>query len=238
MSKPPLRVALLYDDRVTRQDIIQVCTADRALALVAVKAAATTQEIIATRADVLLLDSRLPNALDICTELAHDARPAVIFVDVPRDEKFASSALHAGARGLVFEDDPAGDAVRAIHLVHLGGVWAPRKAVLAALRAFTQAERDRRREAMHVILERLSPREIEVMQHAAAGLGNKELAERLSISRSTVKAHLARIFQKLGVQGRVELTAAYHSLVPSEHFGGLLSTYNQSRRSSDRGRQS
>jgi DNA-binding NarL/FixJ family response regulator len=67
-----------------------------------------------------------------------------------------------------------------------------------------------------VILEhRLSTRETEVFRHAATGVGNKELADRLAISQATVKVHLTHIFQKLGVQSRAELAAAYHGLIAS-----------------------
>ena len=59
---------------------------------------------------------------------------------------------------------------------------------------------------------RLSRREREVLRHAATGVGNKELAHRLSISEATVKVHLTHIFQKLGVPGRAALAAAYHQV--------------------------
>jgi RNA polymerase sigma factor (sigma-70 family) len=235
VSSPSLNVALLYDDRDSRQAIINMCTADLALSLVVLQGTASTQQIIGARADVLLIDSRLANALAFCSGLGHDARLSVIFLDVPRGGGFADQALSAGARGLVFEDEPVVDVLRAIHMVHRGGVWAPRKTVLAALNtsASTNAERARREAAARTMLERLSPREIEVMRHAAAGLGNKELAERLSISRSTVKAHLTHIFQKLRIQGRVELAVAYHRLLPSgedEDFFGTPPSPPDSKR--------
>jgi DNA-binding NarL/FixJ family response regulator len=54
---------------------------------------------------------------------------------------------------------------------------------------------------------RLSPREREVTQGAARGLTNRQLARDLAMSSATVKAHLNRIFQKLGVHSRAELAA-------------------------------
>jgi DNA-binding NarL/FixJ family response regulator len=222
VSSSVLRVALLHDDRSGRQAIVKICTADLALAIVVLQRSASAQQIIGARPDVLLIDSRLGNALGICSDLGYNAALSVIFIDVPRDGGFAAQALTAGARGLVFEDEAPVEVLRAIRMVHLGGVWAPRNAVLAALRTSTHAERERREAAARMLLERLSPREIEVMRHAAAGLATKELAERLSISRSTVKAHLTHIFQKLGIQGRVELAAAYHRLLPSSDYEGLI----------------
>jgi len=62
--------------------------------------------------------------------------------------------------------------------------------------------------------EQLSRREREIFRHAASGLANKELATQFAIEEATVKAHLTRIFQKLGVRGRAELAAVYHGGQP------------------------
>ena len=51
----------------------------------------------------------------------------------------------------------------------------------------------------------LTPAELEVVRHAAAGLTNPEIGERLFIARATVKAHLAHVYAKLGVTNRTEL---------------------------------
>jgi DNA-binding CsgD family transcriptional regulator len=55
--------------------------------------------------------------------------------------------------------------------------------------------------------ESLTPTELEVVRHAATGLTNPEIAERMFISRGTVKVHLSHIYAKLGVRNRGELTA-------------------------------
>ena len=52
----------------------------------------------------------------------------------------------------------------------------------------------------------LTPREMEIVRMVAQGLRNKVIAERLSISEGTVKVHLHNIYEKLGVDGRLELT--------------------------------
>ena len=56
--------------------------------------------------------------------------------------------------------------------------------------------------------ESLTPTEVEVIGHAAAGLTNPQIGERMFISRGTVKAHLSHIFAKLGISSRTELAAA------------------------------
>lgn len=68
--------------------------------------------------------------------------------------------------------------------------------------------------AWQILKQRLSDREREVFRHAAMGLSNKELAQRLAVSQATVKAHLTSIFQKLGLRSRAELAAAHHGMLP------------------------
>ena len=61
--------------------------------------------------------------------------------------------------------------------------------------------------------ERLSGREHEIVQLIVGGLSNLEAANRLEITEATVKAHLTRIFQKLALRGRAQLTARYYGSV-------------------------
>jgi DNA-binding NarL/FixJ family response regulator len=140
-------------------------------------------------------------------------RPYLIVVNAPDDDEWAVDALATGVRGILSRDSSGEDLIKAIHVVHGGGIWARRRWLdacihRAASRRTISSPSGPRLDA------RLSNREREVFHHAATGAGNKELATLLSISEATVKAHLTRIFQKLGVSGRAELAAAYHGLRP------------------------
>lgn len=119
------------------------------------------------------------------------------------------NALAAGARGVVWRGAGLDQIVSAIRTVEDGKLWAPRDAV-AATWARIKDEVAAHRVARDALVERLSRREQEVLRQTAAGLANKEVAARLSISEATVKVHLTHIFQKLGVHGRGELVAAYY----------------------------
>jgi DNA-binding CsgD family transcriptional regulator len=55
--------------------------------------------------------------------------------------------------------------------------------------------------------ERLTPTELKVVGHAAAGLTNPEIGERMSIARGTVKVHLSNVYAKLGVKNRTQLAS-------------------------------
>jgi len=61
----------------------------------------------------------------------------------------------------------------------------------------------------------LSPQELQIAQMAASGLSNREIGDRLFLSHRTVGAHLYRVFPKLGIASRSELSAALESLDPA-----------------------
>lgn len=128
------------------------------------------------------------------------------------DERWAVDALVGGARGILLKSAPPEDLINAIHVVLNGGVWAPHQVLVAAWLSQTR-QRLKRAHASPIIAPRLTPREMEILRHAAAGLGNRELASTLAITEATVKAHLTSIFQKLGLRGRARLAAAYHGMV-------------------------
>lgn len=198
-----VRVAMISDDRLFSEGLLRIIGAEPSFVVVGREEAA----------DILLLDSRVGGALRLCAALRSNGRPSVIFVAAPADETWAPVALSAGAHGLLPKSARAEDLINAIRVVHEGSMWAPRRVMAACIRHLAGGAAPK--PAVEAILERrLSRREREIFRYAATGLGNKELAERLAISEATVKAHLTRIFQKLGLRGRAELAAAYHGLLP------------------------
>jgi len=77
--------------------------------------------------------------------------------------------------------------------------------VEALARAAADGARPRSSQSTGERLPALTPRETEIVRLVAQGLRNKELAQRLSITEGTVKIHLHNIYDKLGVDGRLEL---------------------------------
>jgi DNA-binding NarL/FixJ family response regulator len=135
----------------------------------------------------------------------------VIFVGAPDDDAWATAVLSAGARGILTRTADRDDLIKAIEVVRDGGIWARRRWLNACVLHIVGASKHQHA-AQDTLEARLSRREREVLLHAATGVGNKELAERLSISEATVKVHLTHIFQKLGVPGRAALAATYHQV--------------------------
>src|SRR5688572_33292132 len=153
----------------------------------------------------------MERALDRCAAVKRDGGPRVILVATPTDPEWVTHALAAGARGILAKSARAEDLLKCVRVVHEGQIWASRRAIEAWAESMAGGAP---RRASAAGLERdLSEREREVLRHAAAGLGHRELAERLAISQATVKVHLGHIFQKLGLRGRAELAAAYHGVI-------------------------
>jgi DNA-binding NarL/FixJ family response regulator len=205
-----VRVAVLSDNRLFCEGLLRIVVAETSFAAVGHdEEAALRPALRAARPDVLLVDSRMEGALGLCAALKREGGPAVVLVAADDGDEWGMAALVAGARGILAKSARPEDLVKAVRVVHEGQIWARRHLMAEWAVRVPEATT---RPAGESIVGRLSERESQIFRHAAAGLSNKELAERLSISQATVKAHLTRIFQKLGLRGRTELAAAYHGL--------------------------
>lgn len=120
----------------------------------------------------------------------------VLFLSMHQDPRLVAQALDQGARGFLPKSAPIHDLVSAIREVKRGGLY-----VHPRLSGPLYQWQSRRRQEDSP-LESLSERESEVLRLAINGLRNKEIAERLSLSVSTVKFHLRGIYGKLGATSR------------------------------------
>jgi len=147
-----------------------------------------------TPADILLLDLQMErSSLPEVEALA--ARIAVVVVTASELVGDALAAIRMGARAVVLKRFAVETLMDAIRSVAAGEVWMP-PSVQGELAARLRSPSS----------NPLSAREEEVVRHVALGLRNAEVAKRLFISEQTVKTHLNNVFQKLGIQDRVELT--------------------------------
>jgi len=211
-----LRVAVIVQDRDLCLRAVDAIGVEPSVSIFGFRSlAAARRSFRNAPPDVVIVDHRMPGALAICADLSASGS-TVVLIAVPDDAEIVVDALSAGARGIVFEAQALDDLPRVIRRVLLGDVWAPRRIVVAAWIKLRNAIHARPLgDAEPEIVSLLSQREREVLRHAAAGLGNKEVATRLSISEATVKVHLTHIFQKLGLRGRGELAAAYFGHHPN-----------------------
>jgi two-component system, NarL family, response regulator NreC len=119
---------------------------------------------------------------------------AIVLLTMERDLSLARRAIEAGALGYLFKEAAHLELIEAVRQASEGREYLP-AAVAAGLKDEGKAER-----------AVLSPRETEVLRLMALGHTNREIAEQLSLSVRTVETHRAHIQQKLGLDGRPELT--------------------------------
>jgi two-component system, NarL family, response regulator YdfI len=131
--------------------------------------------------------------------------PVVLLADNPA--RFVSEALPAGVRAVLPRNATSAEIIGAIQAV-AAGLYAFHPADLDSLPMLRprdpDSDTDSRPELAEPIVERLTPREIEVLQLLSEGLGNKEIAARLNVSEHTAKFHVASIMGKLGAASRTE----------------------------------
>jgi DNA-binding NarL/FixJ family response regulator len=191
---PRLRVLVCDDHPVVRAGIAGLLGTEPGLEVVG--QAGDGEEAVRLAAalapDVVLMDLRMPRlegaeaTARIVTE--HPGVAVVVLTTYETDTDILR-AVEAGARGYLLKDTPAEQIAAAVRAAARGEtVLAP--AVAARLVSRVRAPAS------------LTAREIEVLEGVAAGLSNAEIGRRLFIGEATVKTHLLRLFQKLGVDDR------------------------------------
>jgi len=148
------------------------------------------------RPDVTLMDLRLPDmsGIDIMIAIRNEFPEARIIMLTTFDgDVEIQRALEAGARGYLLKSMPPRELVGMIRQVHVGKKRIPSEVA--------------ERLAEHLGDEDLTPREMDVLRHAASGNRNRDIAGRLFISEETVKVHMKHVMEKLGATDRTQAVA-------------------------------
>lgn len=163
----------------------------------------TLQAVRQHRPDILILDIRMPgkDGLAVLREVKKDSLPTrAVLLTVGLDEDDLLEAIRLGVRGVVLKEMAPQMLVQCVRKVHAGEQWLEKRSVGRALEKMLLREAGERQ-----VAGVLTPRELEIVRMVAAGLRNKEIADSLSISEGTVKIHLHHIYEKLHLDGRLEL---------------------------------
>jgi len=156
--------------------------------------------------DVILLDLHMPGMTGVETlELILQGWPeaAVIMLTVSEEGEDLATALHAGARGYLIKNIDADYLQRAIERA-AGGESVLAESMAAKLVAQLQKQREPKPAAPPSELDKLTPREREILACLARGESNKLIARVLDLAESTVKIHVQNILKKLGLSSRVQ----------------------------------
>src|SRR5262245_9553422 len=211
-----IRVVVADDQEIVREGFAALLGTEPDVEVVGT--AADGEEAVrvcrAERPDVVLMDVRMPglDGIEATRQLAGDGRgrPRVLILTTFDLDEYVYDALGAGASGFLLKDVTAEQLFDAVRVVDAGeALLAPAVtrrliAEFARLRPQSPTRPER--------LGELTPRETEVLRLVAEGLSNAEIAERLVVTKETVKTHVSRILAKLGLRDRSQaVVVAYET---------------------------
>jgi DNA-binding NarL/FixJ family response regulator len=205
-----IRVLLCDDHVVVREGLARLLENAEGIEVVAVASDGEEglEQARASRPDVVLMDLSMPRLDGVGATraiLAELPETYIVVLTSFADRERVLEAIDAGAAGYVLKDSDGAEVVRAIRSAAAGDAPLDPRAARAVLTRHTSSAAS----------TSLTPREREVLALVGAGLSNKIIALRLGISEATVKAHLTRIYQQIGVTDRTQaaLWAREHDAV-------------------------
>jgi DNA-binding NarL/FixJ family response regulator len=212
-----IRLVIADDHPIFRAGLKRLLESEPGLTVLA-EASDAAEAVRITRAhapDVLLLDLLMPGGggLQALRDLAREPIPTrVILLTAAIDRAEQLNAVQLGARGIVTKESATTVLIDCIRSVMAGELWVGRDTVRDMAQAL-QLHPARRRGVVT-----LTQRELDVVAAIVDGASNKEIAERTGLREQTVKNHLQRIFDKVGVSSRLELAsyAVHHKLLADD----------------------
>jgi len=212
-TSSPIRVLLVDDHRTVLWGLEKLIEGESPAMVVVGKAtsAAEAIEIVTqVRPDVIVLDIELGerSGIDAIPELLAGSKAKVLLLTEQRNSPLHDRAVLAGARGIVYKEDPAETILKAIDRVYKGEIWLDRITTGRILVELSQnGGAPRRAEPDWATSARLTARERELIgelvQDPGADYG--KIAAKLRITEHTVRNHLSSIYSKLRVGNRLEL---------------------------------
>src|SRR5580698_508154 len=204
----PIIVALVEDDQKTRQSLTELLRGESRVRCAGIYANGETavREIPQIKPEVALIDINLPGMSGIeCVGLLKKSLPKlqVLMLTKYEESDLIFSSLRAGASGYLLKKMLTVELISAIEQVYAGGAPMTMQIARKVVEHFTKIK------SPGADLEKLTPREHEVLALLAKGFLYKEISDQLGISLHTFRTHQRAIYEKLHVHSRTEATVKY-----------------------------
>jgi len=208
----PIKIIIADDHVLLRQGIRNVLEleADFEVISEAGDGEQAVEQAVRLIPDILLLDINMPkmNGLEVIRRVvAQEKKVRIIVLTMHDDENYVIEVIKAGAVGYLLKDIEPGMLVKAIRTVYDGESFIY-PSLAKKLFGVINRQHVQNSEVIRGIErpkeERLSYRELEVLEMVCKGMSNQEVAKTLFLSEKTVKNHLTNIFRKIGVTDRTQ----------------------------------
>ena len=204
----PIRVSIVEDNRGTRNSLVELLCRSKALRCVGSHpdGEQALQSIPAEHPDVVLMDINLPGMSGVkCVGHLKALMPKlqVLMLTTYDDSELIFDSLRKGASGYLLKNMPPEEILQAVEQVHAGGAPMSMQVARKVVSHFQQIKQPASED------DQLTKREHEILGLLAQGYLYKEIADRLTISPSTVRAHLHTIYGKLHVQSRTQAVVKF-----------------------------
>jgi len=198
-----IKVAIVEDDARFRKSLRRVIESRAGLSCIAEygTGAEAIEQIPRDVPEVVLMDLNLPDSsgAEVTARLKSQLpQISVVILTVYNDAEHIFKALRAGAGGYLLKQATASEILEAILEAHRGGAPMTSEIARKVIAAFHEPKPEA------APMEALAPREREILELVANGYANKEIADKLEITLSTVCWYLHEIYKKLHVQSRVQ----------------------------------
>jgi len=196
----PIRVILADDHMMVREGIRQLLELEDSISVVgeAGDGSECISMIQSLEPDVVLLDVSMPklSGIEVLKELQHTkVKAKIIMLTFYNQVEIVEQSMEYGARGYVLKESESSILKKAILTVYNGETF-----IQPSIATILRKHKLMSNENANV----LTRREMEVLKLVVAGLYNKEIADKLSISEKTVKNHISSIFRKINVADRTQ----------------------------------
>lgn len=220
-----IRVAIADDQALVRSGLTMILETQPDIAVVgeAGDGAEATALVRAHRPDLALMDIRMPGIDGLAATRTITADPElastrVVMLTTYDLDEYLFNALRAGAAGFLLKGVGPEELIRAVREIAAGGSLLAPSATKRLIAEFVDSQSGTRpnREFAGRI-ERLTPRELEVLELMAQGLSNSEIAEALIVGDNTVKSHVSHILDKLDARDRVQAVIVAYQAGIAQH---------------------